>query len=65
MQYKKVGRTGLKISEITLGTMIFGKQVNEADAIKIMDLAFERGITSFDTADGYTGGARKRSSGKH
>ena len=39
MQYKRVGRTGLKISEITLGTMIFGNQVNEADAIKIMDLA--------------------------
>ena len=31
MQYKRVGRTGLKISEITLGTMIFGKQVNEDD----------------------------------
>ena len=56
MQYKKVGRTGLKVSEITLGTMIFGKQVDEADAIKIMDMAFEKGITSFDTADGYTGG---------
>ena len=30
MQYKKIGRTGLKISEITLGTMIFGQQVDEA-----------------------------------
>jgi aryl-alcohol dehydrogenase-like predicted oxidoreductase len=29
MQYKKVGRTGLKISEITLGTMIFGQQVGD------------------------------------
>ena len=64
MQYKKVGRTGLKISEITLGTMIFGKQVNEADAINILDLAFEKGITSFDTADGYTGGRSEEIVGK-
>ena len=64
MQYKKVGRAGLKVSEITLGTMIFGKQVNEADAIKIMDMAFEKGITSFDTADGYTGGRSEEIVGK-
>jgi aryl-alcohol dehydrogenase-like predicted oxidoreductase len=64
MQYKKVGRTGLKISEITLGTMIFGKQVNEADALNILDLAFEKGITSFDTADGYTGGQSEEIVGK-
>ena len=64
MQYKKVGRTGLKVSEITLGTMIFGKQVDEADAIKIMDLAFDKGITSFDTANGYTGGRSEEIVGK-
>ena len=64
MQYKKVGRTGLKVSEITLGTMIFGKQVNEVDAINIMDLAFEKGITSFDTADGYTNGRSEEIVGK-
>jgi aryl-alcohol dehydrogenase-like predicted oxidoreductase len=64
MQYKKVGRTGLKVSEITMGTMIFGKQVNEADAIKIMDLAFEKGINSFDTADAYIGGRSEEIVGK-
>ena len=64
MQYKKVGRTGLKVSEVTLGTMIFGKQVDETDAIKIMDLAFESGITSFDTADGYTDGRSEEIVGK-
>ena len=64
MQYKKVGRTGLKLSEITLGTMIFGKQVSEADAMKIMDLAFEKGITSFDTADSYTEGRSEEIVGK-
>ena len=64
MQYKKVGRTGLKVSEITLGTMIFGKQVNEADAIKIMDMAFEKGITSFDTANAYVAGRSEEIVGK-
>ena len=64
MQYKRVGRTGLKISEITLGTMIFGKQVNEEDAIKIMDLAFDKGITSFDTADAYVAGRSEEIVGK-
>ena len=64
MQYKKMGRTGLKISEITLGTMIFGQQVDEAESLKIMDLAFEKGINSFDTADGYAGGRSEEIVGK-
>ena len=64
MQYKKVGRTGLKVSAIGMGTMIFGNQVNEADAIKIMDMAFEKGINLFDTADGYAGGRSEEIVGK-
>ena len=64
MQYKKMGRTGLKISELTLGTMIFGQQVDEAESLKIMDLAFEKGINSFDTADGYAGGRSEEIVGK-
>ena len=64
MQYKKVGRTGLKISEIALGTMIFGQQVDEAESTKIIDLAFEKGINSFDTADGYASGRSEEIVGK-
>jgi aryl-alcohol dehydrogenase-like predicted oxidoreductase len=64
MQYKKVGRTGLKISEITLGTMIFGKQVDESEAVKIIDLAYEQGINSFDTANAYTAGRSEEIVGK-
>jgi len=64
MQYKKIGRTGLKISEITLGTMIFGQQVDEAESTKIIDLAFEKGINSFDTADGYASGRSEEIVGK-
>ena len=36
MRYKKLGRTGLKVSEICLGTMTFGDQVGETEAINIM-----------------------------
>jgi len=64
MQYKKVGRTGLKVSEIGLGTMMFGQQVNEVDAIKITDMAFDRGINLFDTAEGYNGGRSEEIVGK-
>ena len=64
MQYKKVGRTGFKVSAISIGTMIFGTQVNEAEAIKIMDLAFEKGINLFDTANAYTGGQSEEIVGK-
>ena len=64
MQYKKVGRTGLKVSAIGLGTMMFGQQVNEVDAIKITDMAFDRGINLFDTAEGYNGGRSEEIVGK-
>ena len=64
MQYKNLGRIGLKISVITMGTMTFGGQVNEADAIKMLDMAFEKGINSFDTADVYTEGRSEIFTGK-
>ena len=64
MEYRKVGRTGLKVSALGMGTMTFGQQVNEVDAIKIMDLAFEKGINLFDTADGYAEGRSEEIVGK-
>lgn len=51
MKYKKFGRTGLKVSEMCLGTMVFGNQVDEAEAIKIIDKALDSGINFIDTAD--------------
>jgi aryl-alcohol dehydrogenase-like predicted oxidoreductase len=42
MEYRKVGRAGLKVSTVGMGTMTFGQQINEADSIKIMDMAFEK-----------------------
>ena len=53
MQHRRMGRTGLKVSEICLGTMTFGDQCDEATSFRIMDAAIERGVTFFDTADVY------------
>ena len=53
MQYTHLGRTGLTVSRIALGTMNFGELVDEAASFKIMDDALEAGINFFDTADVY------------
>jgi aryl-alcohol dehydrogenase-like predicted oxidoreductase len=53
MQQRRMGRAGLKVSEICLGTMTFGSQCDRATSFRIMDVAFERGVTTFDTADIY------------
>ncbi len=53
MKIKQLGRTGLKVSEICLGTMTFGNQADEATSFAIMDVADQAGITFIDTADVY------------
>src|SRR5215470_7510593 len=53
MKTKRMGRTGLKVSEICLGTMTFGRQCDEASSFSIMDTAVEMGVDFFDTADVY------------
>jgi aryl-alcohol dehydrogenase-like predicted oxidoreductase len=53
MRYVKLGRTGLKVSPLCLGTMNFGPETSEADAFRIMDRALELGINFFDTANVY------------
>lgn len=55
MQYVHLGRSGLRVSRLCLGTMNFGPYTNEADSFKIMDRALEHGINFFDTADVYGG----------
>lgn len=54
MEYRSLGRTGLKVSELCLGTMQFGWTADENLSIKILDAAFEAGINFFDTADVYS-----------
>jgi aryl-alcohol dehydrogenase-like predicted oxidoreductase len=55
MQYTSLGRTGLQVSRLCLGTMNFGPQTSEADSFAIMDQALEQGINFFDTANRYGG----------
>lgn len=54
MEYRKLGRTGLKVSELCLGSMTFGWGADEPTSRAIMDRAFEVGINFLDTADVYT-----------
>jgi aryl-alcohol dehydrogenase-like predicted oxidoreductase len=53
MQYANLGRTGLKVSRLCLGTMNFGPLTSEADSYKIMDHALDVGVNFFDTANRY------------
>lgn len=53
MEYTHLGRTGLKVSRLCLGTMNFGPQTTEADSFTIMDKALELGINFLDTANVY------------
>ncbi|MEU7001019.1 aldo/keto reductase [Nonomuraea sp. NPDC046570] len=53
MEYVNLGRTGLKVSPLCLGTMNFGPHTTEEDAFAIMDRAHELGVNFFDTADVY------------
>ncbi|MFD7235669.1 aldo/keto reductase [Streptomyces syringium] len=59
MEYTQLGRTGLKVSRIVLGTMNFGPQTNEADSHTIMDVALGAGVNFFDTANVYGWGENK------
>lgn len=53
MEYRYIGRSGLRVSPVGLGTMTFGLQCNKAEAFRIMDRAYDRGINFFDTAELY------------
>jgi len=55
MKYTHLGRTGLVVSQLCLGTMNFGPETSEADSFSIMDCALEHGINFFDTANAYGG----------
>lgn len=60
MNYRHLGRTGLRVSPFCLGTMNFGPFTSEPDSFAIMDKAKELGINFFDTANAY---GRKRGEG--
>jgi aryl-alcohol dehydrogenase-like predicted oxidoreductase len=53
MQYVQLGRSGVKVSRLCLGTMNFGPETSETDSFSIMDRALELGLNFFDTANVY------------
>ena len=64
MDYRRLGNSGLKVSPICLGAMMFGDQTDEAVAGRIVDSAFGAGINFIDTADSYAKGGSERMVGK-
>jgi aryl-alcohol dehydrogenase-like predicted oxidoreductase len=56
MRYRHLGRTGLQVSPLCLGTMNFGPRTDEKDSFTVMDRALEEGVNFFDTANVYGGG---------
>jgi len=63
MEYRKLGRTGLKVSELGLGTMTFRWTSTEAQSYQVLDRAWDAGINFIDTADVYSGWAASSSAG--
>ncbi|MGW0699530.1 aldo/keto reductase [Streptomyces sp. NPDC002867] len=59
MRYTQLGRTGLKVSRLVLGTMNFGPQTDEPTSHTIMDAALDAGLNFFDTANVYGWGENK------
>ncbi len=53
MEYRQLGRTGVKVSELCLGCMMFGGRTDEADSIEIVDRALDAGINFVDTDNVY------------
>jgi aryl-alcohol dehydrogenase-like predicted oxidoreductase len=64
MQYRKLGRIGLKVSAICLGTMTYGRQITDQDPINLIEHAMAAGVYFFDTADTYIQGKYEEVVGK-
>lgn len=60
MKYRRLGRSGLMISEIVLGTMNFGNPTDKAESFRIIDSALSAGVNIFDCADVYAEGESER-----
>ena len=64
MEYRNLGRTGVKVSPLCLGTMMFGRSANERDSIEIIHHALDHGINFVDTANAYSAGTSELYVGK-
>ena len=63
MDYRFLGQTGLMVSELCLGAMTFGRETDEETSYRMMDRFVEAGGNFIDTADVYSLGDPRRSSG--
>jgi aryl-alcohol dehydrogenase-like predicted oxidoreductase len=63
MNYKQLGNSDLNISNIGLGTMMFGEQVNKQNSLNILDTALDKGINFIDTAEMYSAPTKKETYG--
>jgi aryl-alcohol dehydrogenase-like predicted oxidoreductase len=64
MEYRNLGRSGLKVSPLCLGAMMFGGATSDADSQRIIARAREQGVNFIDTADAYNGGASEQVVGR-
>ncbi len=64
MEYRRLGRTGLKVSALWLGTANWGREITAQESFAIMDRSFEAGINSLDTANAYSRGLSEEITGK-
>ena len=64
MEYSVLGNSGVQVSRLCLGAMMFGSPANESDSIKIIERAFDAGINFIDTANVYNAGESERIVGK-
>jgi len=64
MEYRSLGRTGVKVSKFCLGTMMFGRRTAEQESIPVIECALDQGINFIDTANVYGAGESERIVGK-
>ncbi|MBI3945894.1 MAG: aldo/keto reductase [Armatimonadetes bacterium] len=64
MEYRHLGRSGLKVPPLCIGTMTWGISTDQAEADRIVDAALDQGATFFDTADVYTNGVSEEILGR-
>lgn len=63
MEFRYIGKSGLRVSSICMGTMTFGSTTDEKEAFKILDCAYDRGINFYDTAELYPVSPKKETFG--
>lgn len=63
MKYNELGRTGIRVSRMCMGTMTFGGQTNEADAFRLMDICADHGVNFYDSAEMYAFPANPKTQG--